>query len=82
MPLLSSGSVFAYTVTGNVNNPGEHSTAGPLWNVLQGTNVTFGANAQYRYQCPCYTDSTVPCITLPQPPYVQNDINVFVVNFS
>ncbi len=75
MLLLPSGSVFAYTVTGNVNNPGEYSTAGSLWNVLQGANVTFGANSQYRYQYPCYTDSTVPCITLPQPPYAQNDIN-------
>jgi hypothetical protein len=80
--LLSSGPVFAYTVTGNVNNPGEYTLAGSLWNVLQGTNVTFGANPQYRYQYPCYTDSTVPCIALPQPPYAQNDINHNTVDTS
>jgi hypothetical protein len=73
--LLSSGSAFAYTVTGYVNNPGEYSTGGSLWTILQGTDTTFGENTTYPYQYPCFTDPTLPCITLPQPPYVQNDIN-------
>jgi hypothetical protein len=73
--LLSTGSALAYTITGDVNNPGEYSTDGSLWTVLQGPDTNFGENVTYLYQYPCYTDPTIPCITLPQPPYAQNDIN-------
>jgi len=65
---------LAYTVTGNVNNPGEYSTDGSLWTVLQGKGE-FGADSQYPYQYPCFADPSLPCVTLPQPPYAQNDIN-------
>ena len=63
----------AYTVTGNVDNPGEYSTEGSLWAVLQGS-----ADAKIRssdWQFPCADVTTFPCITLPNPPYPQNDIN-------
>ncbi len=82
MLLMSGGPVSAYMVTGNVNNPGEYSASGPFWNILQGANVKFGADPQYRYQYQCYADSTVPCISLPQPPYAQNDINHNTVDAS
>ena len=65
---------MAYKVSGNVNNPGEYSTAGSLWVALEGTGA-FGADSSYPYQYSCFTDPALPCITLPQPPYAQNDIN-------
>ena len=72
--LILSTQTLAYSVSGNVNNPGEYSTDGSLWTVLQGKGE-FGANSQYPYQYPCFADPSLPCITLPQPPYAQNDIN-------
>ena len=64
----------AYTVKGYVNHPGEYSTDGSLWTALQGTGG-FGADSQYPYQYPCFSDPKLPCITLPQPPYALNAIN-------
>jgi len=71
---ILSAKALAYTVTGNVNNPGEYSTDGSLWTVLQGSG-SFGADSQHPYQYPCFSNPNLPCITLPQPPYAQNDIN-------
>ena len=65
---------MAYKVSGNVNNPGQYSTEGSLWIALQGTGA-FGADSSYPYQYPCFTDTSLPCITLPQPPYAQNRFN-------
>ena len=59
-----SAQAMAYTVGGNVNNPGEYTTGGSLWVVLEGSG-DFGADPNYPYQYPCFTDSTLPCITLP-----------------
>jgi len=65
---------MAYQIGGNVNNPGEYTTAGSLWVVLEGPDA-FGANSAYPYQYDCYPGTTLPCITLPQPPYDENNIN-------
>jgi len=64
----------AYTVKGYVNHPGEYSTDGSLWIVLQGTG-DFGTESQYPYQYPCFSDPKLPCIILPQPPHALNSIN-------
>jgi hypothetical protein len=71
---ILSGQALAYKVSGNVNNPGEYSTSGSLWNVLQGSDAgSFPQTAPYQY--PCYSEHNAPCITLPQPPYDENTIN-------
>jgi hypothetical protein len=71
---ILSGQALAYTVSGNVNNPGQYSTSGSLWNVLQGSDaVSFPQTAPYQY--PCYSEKNAPCITLPQPPYDENTTN-------
>lgn len=71
---ILSAQAPAYTVSGYVDNPGEYSTDGSLWIALQGTG-DFGADSQYPYQYPCFSDPSLPCITLPQPPYALNSIN-------
>ena len=71
---ILSTQTLAYTVSGHVNNPREYSTGGSLWIALQGTG-NFGADSQHPYQYPCFSNPNLPCITLPQPPYAQNDIN-------
>jgi hypothetical protein len=70
--LLSSSSLFAYTVNGYVDNPGEYSTGGSLWTALQGTGTQGGAP---DYLFPCAGGTDVPCIHLPNPPYVINSTN-------
>jgi hypothetical protein len=65
---------MAFQVDGNVDNPGKYTTSGSLWVVLEGSG-NFGDNASYPYQYPCYADTTLPCISLPQPPYAENSIN-------
>jgi hypothetical protein len=72
--LILSSQAMAYRITGYVNNPGNYTTSGSLWLALEGPGA-FGADPLYPYQYPCYTDSTLPCITLPQPPYALNTIN-------
>ena len=71
---ILSAQTLAYTVSGYVDHPGEYSTDGSLWIVLQGTGA-FGADSQYPYQYPCFSNPNIPCITLPQPPYALNSIN-------
>ena len=71
---ILSAQALAYRVSGYVDNPGEYSTDGSLWVILQGTG-NFGANSQYPYQYPCFSNPNLPCITLPQPPYALNSIN-------
>ena len=71
---ILSTQAMAYKVNGNFNNPGEYTTAGSLWVALEGPDP-FGFNSAYPYQYDCYPGATLPCITLPQPPYSENDIN-------
>ncbi len=71
---MLSSQAMAYKVSGNVNNPGEYKTAGSLWIALEGPDA-FGADSSYPYQYDCFPGTSLPCITLPQPPYAQNDIN-------
>jgi len=71
---ILSTQATAYTVSGYVNNPGKYSTTGSLWDVLQGPDaVSFPNTAPYEY--PCYNETTVPCITLPNPAYDLNNTN-------
>jgi len=65
---------LAYRVSGYVDHPGEYSTQGSLWTVLQGT-APINNTTPYAY--PCTTDPTVavPCITYPTPPWDMNTMN-------
>jgi hypothetical protein len=69
---IPTAQVSAYTVSGSVDHPGEYSTQGSLWTVLQGTKPI---NNTPPYAYPCSTDPTIPCITYPDPVWDMSTFN-------